>query len=444
MKSVLCLDLGASSGRAVIATYDNNNNLNLQEVHRFPTKTLLENEKTYWDFSYILKEIKFGIKKALEIDENIQSIGIDTWGCDYGWLDRDGNLLRNPRSYRTPMEEKILQEVHEKISMEDHYEICGNGHFSFNSIYQLYYDINYENILENGAQEFLFMPNLIFYHLTGKKIWEYTIASTSGLLNAQERNWSKTIFQKLNLPWKIKEELTYPNSTNYPLTEEIKKELNLNKNIEVVCVPGHDSACAILSTKLNEETGYLINGTWSLLGIETDRAITNSLGIKKGLVNEGSARNKIRFMSMIVGTWLLQSLRNQWREQGENIDFEDFPILGKRSSLEEYIEITEEFLNCKNMESLIKNKYFEKYNQEINSKEDILKITYNSLGNKYKESLELIKSLSNRNINNIVLLGGGNQDSFLIETIEKYLECPISLGPIEASVTGNALMQLKK
>ena len=441
MKSVLCLDLGASSGRAIIVT--NNNCLELNEVHRFPTKTLNKNGKIYWDLPYILNEIKIGIKKALKENSNIQSLGIDTWGCDYGWLDENGQLFRNPRSYRTCIPQKVIDEVHNKISLEEHYNICGNGHFAFNSIYQLYYDIKYENILESGAKEFLFMPNLILYYLTGEKVWEYTIASTSGLLNAENRDWSKTIFQKLEIPSTIKGELTHPGTTSYFLKDEILKELDISQNIPIVCVPGHDSACAVIGANLDNNSAYLINGTWSLLGVELSKTITDLVGLKKGLVNEGSLEKKIRFMSMTIGTLPLQSLRNQWKKENENIDFKDFSNLAKNSILNNHIEITEEFLITSDIENLIKDKYFKKYRCVINSKEDILRIIYNSLGNNYRESLELIKTLSNKEINNVVLLGGGNQDSFLIEIIRKSFDCSIIIGPIEASVTGNALIQFK-
>ena len=148
-------------------------------------------------------------------------------------------------------------------------------------------------------------------------------------------------------------------------------------------------------------------------------------------------------MSMTIGTLPLQSLRNQWKKENEDIDFKDFSNLAKNSILDNHIEITEEFLNTTDIENLIKDKYFKKYHSVINSKEDILRIIYNSLGNNYRESLELIKTLSNKEINNVVLLGGGNQDSFLIEIIKKSFDCSITIGPIEASVTGNALAQFK-
>lgn len=441
MGSVLCFDLGASSGRAIIARYKQDN-LELKEIHRFSTETLKEDEKTYWNFNHIMNEIKIGIKKALKEDSEIESIGIDTWGCDYGWLDENGDLLRNPRSYRTEIPDNVIQEVHKKISSEEHYEICGNAYFNFNTIYQLYYDINYEKILSKGAQKFLFIPNLIYYSLTGEKLWEYTIASTSGLLDAKNKKWSNTIFDKLGIPSEIKGDITYPGEFKSSLKKEIVEELKINRKIDVSLIAGHDSACAVIGAPLRKNSAYLINGTWSLLGIENERAIINTIGREKGLVNEGSLNKKIRFMSMIIGTWILQKLRSEWKESGENIDFKDFEGLASQSNIEGEIEITEEFLTTNNMERLIKKEYLKKYKTSVEEKKDILKIAYNSLGNRYRESLNLIEKLSKKEIGNIVLLGGGNQDKFLIKTIKEYLKLPIELGPIEASVTGNALVQL--
>ena len=441
MGSVLCFDLGASSGRAIIARYKQDN-LELKEIHRFSTETLKEDKKTYWNFNHIMNEIKIGIKKALKEDNDIESIGIDTWGCDYGWIDKNGNLLRNPRSYRTEIPDKVIQEVHRKISSEKHYEICGNAYFNFNTIYQLYYDINYEKILSKGAQEFLFIPNLIYYKLTGKKIWEYTIASTSGLLDAKNKKWSNVIFDKLELPLEIKGDITYPGEFMFSLKKEIMEELKITKKINVTLIAGHDSACAVIGAPLGESSAYLINGTWSLLGIENDKAITDSIGYKKGLVNEGSLNKKIRFMSMMIGTWILQKLRSEWKESGENIEFKEFERLVSQSKISGEIDITEKFLTPDNMENLIKEEYLKKYKIQVEEKKDILKIAYNSLGNRYKESLDLIEKLSEKEIKNIVLLGGGNQDNFLIKTIKEYLNLPVELGPIEASVTGNALVQL--
>lgn len=442
MSSVLCFDLGASSGRGVIVT-EIDNNYKMQEIHRFTTKTKKINSKIYWDFNYILQEIKIGIEKAFKINSSIKSIAFDTWGCDYGWLDENGNLLRDPRSYREPISKDIIDKVHSLISFKEHYKICGNGHFNFNTIYQLYYDIHKEKILEKKGKEFLFIPNLIFYFLTGKKLWEFTIASTSGLLNIDERNWSKEIFKRLNFPENIKGGISKCENISYPLKKSLVEKLGLKKDILVTLAPGHDSACAVVGAPLNEKSAYLINGTWSLLGIEHSHSITNSLAMEKSLVNEGSIKNKIRFMSMNIGTWLFQKLKDEWKGKGEVFTYTDFQNLAKKSNTDFYLSIDTSYLTTEDMEEKIKKHYFEKYSINIKEKSDILKVIYNSLGNTYKEAFNLIKNLSKKEIDNIVLLGGGNQDKLLIETIKKSLNIPVIIGPIEASILGNAYVQFE-
>lgn len=440
MKSVLSFDLGASSGRAIIVNMQDYN-FTLDEIHRFPNNILQCEEQIFWDFENILHEIKIGIKKALEKNPNIDSIGIDTWGCDYGWLDRDGNLLRNPRSYRTNISQEIIDEVHNKINLERLYEINGNAYFNFNSIYQIYSDINREKIFQNGGKEILFMPNLILYFLTGEKSWEYTIASTSGLLNAKERNWSQEIFEKLEIPFEIKGEISYPGEKSFYLKKEIQEELQLDKPIKVSLIAGHDSACAVIGAPLKNKSSYLINGTWSLLGIESEEPFTDKIGIKSGIVNEGSIDKKIRFMAMIIGTWLLQKLKQEWNETGDNIGYKDFDMLVRQSNLDGEIEIDSEFIFPASMEKLICEKYEKKYKKSISKKQDILKIVYNSLGNQYKQAKDLIETLTDNKLEELVMVGGGVQDKYLIETVKRYINLPIVLGPVESSVIGNAIVQ---
>lgn len=440
MSSVLCFDLGASTGRAIIVT-KLNKQLKLEEIHRFSTNIIENNNIYFWDFQHILKQIKIGIKKAVEKDKNIKSIGFDTWGCDYGWIDDKGKLLENPRSYRTGISNKIIDEVHKKISFEKHYKICGNGYFNFNTIYQIYYDVKKKNILKKGAKQFLFIPNLIFYYLTGKKLWEYTIASTSGLLDASTRKWSDYIFETLEIPKNIKGEISYPKDIFFPLKDSICKELKLEKNLNVTLVAGHDTACAVIGASLKHNSAYLINGTWSLLGVENDKAITDLIGIKNGIVNEGGLNKKIRFMSMMIGTSIFQKLKKDWSNQKILMSFEEFSSLARKSDIKDEIEIDSDFLYPKNMENLIKQKYFEKYSRNLEDKKDILKLVYNSLGKKYKSSLELIESLIEKDITNIILLGGGNKDKMLVETIKKYIDKKIIIGPVESSVIGNAFVQ---
>lgn len=440
-KNVLCFDLGASSGRGIIAE-ELDGKLNLEEIHRFPNNIIEKEDGVYWDFDHLMREIKEGIKKAVKKIPEIASIGIDTWGCDYGWLKENGELLREPRCYRTEIPQEIIEEVHAHIPLEKLYSINGNAYFNFNSIYQIYNDVKSEKILELGGKEILFMPNLIFYHLTGIKTWEYSIASTSGLLNARERNWSKEIFEKLGIKNEIVGEIYHPSSFSHKLSDEIKRELGIEQDIEVSLVAGHDSACAVVGAPLKSESGYLINGTWSLLGVENGHPITDPTGIEKGIVNEGSVNRRIRFMNMMIGMWTLQRLKKEWNDEGMNIGFGDFKAFAETSKEEGHLEIDADFTYPENMENLIREKFQKIYGYELGGKEDVLRVAYNSMGNRYAEAVKLIEELSGRKIQELVLVGGGIQDKFLVDTVAKYTELPIVLGPIEASVVGNAIMQL--
>ena len=188
-KGTLAFDFGSSSGRLILGVLDEGNNkISIKEIHRFENKSVVLNKNEYWDFLYLFNELKAGLKKAsLEKDVEIVSLGIDTWGVDYGWIDEDGDLLYNPICYRDQRTESIINEVHSKISKFDLFKESGNQFYPFNTLYQIYYDIYEKKILEKGAKKFLFLPNLFAYYLTGKESWEYTIASTSGLLNSKSK-----------------------------------------------------------------------------------------------------------------------------------------------------------------------------------------------------------------------------------------------------------------
>lgn len=439
-KSVLCFDLGASSGRGIIVKVKERK-FKLEEMHRFPNNIIQKEGDVYWDYKHLMREIKQGIKKAMEKDPAIASIGIDTWGCDYGWLKEDGELLREPRCYRSEIPQELIDEVHAHIPLERLYSINGNAYFNFNSIYQIYHDIKNEKILEQGAKELLFMPNLIFYHLTGFKTWEYSIASTSGLLDARNRDWSEEIFEKLGLRREIVGEIYHPSTFSHKLSDEIKRELGIERDIQISLIAGHDSACAVIGAPLKDKSGYLINGTWSLLGVENEEPITDPVGIEKGIVNEGSVNKRIRLMNMVIGMWTLQRLKKEWNEEGMEIGFENFQTMAKSSDETGYLEIDSDFTYPESMERLIVEKFERKYGRRLSTKEEILKVAYNSMGNRYAEAVKLIENLSSRKIEELVLVGGGIQDGFLVDTVSKFTELPIVLGPVEASVVGNAIMQ---
>ena len=440
--SLLSIDLGSGSGRAIVASY-NNEAFSLNEVHRFPNEIIKDNNKLYWNIDYLFSNVKLSIKKAFEFEPNIESIAIDTWGCDYAWIDKNGDMLANPRSYKEEIDKSIIDKVHSIIPLDDLYQINGNAYFNFNSIYQIYKDIHIDKVIESGAAKFLFMPNLFFYLLTGEYTWEYTISSTSGLMDTRKRDWSTAIFEKLSLPENIKGGIVMPGEKKCPLKKEIFDEMGLKGNIPfVVSVAGHDTASAVVGLNITSNKAYLLNGSWSLFGIEVDEPVTDKHGVKRALVNEGSFNSSIRYMKMFLGTWLLRAIKEDYERLGQKYSYDDICEYAKKSSENAFVDIDDEFIYPDSMILLFKDRYRKKYNKEILSTEDICRLAYNSLGNLYRLAVTDIESTSNTKIDSIIVGGGGTKDDLLLQIIADSTERKIEIGITEASVLGNAIVQL--
>lgn len=432
MVGILSIDLGASSGRVMLSRYSKEKKLlKIEEIHRFKTLSSTINNIEYWNILYIIEEIKLGIKKAKEIkDLKIESLAIDTWGVDIAWLDENNNLVSNPICYRDNRTEKIVDEVHNIISKEELFKITGNQYFPFNTIYQVYYDIHINKVLNKGAKRFLFLSNLLGYFLTGNIAYEYTIASTSSMLNKETKTWDRDIFNKLNIPTSVVGEIKNPGTC-----------LGTYEGIKVLLTAGHDSASAIVSANISSENdSYIINGTWSIIGKELNEAITSDEAYKFNIVNEGSVENRIRTLKMIPGLFLLQKIREKL-----NIEFQEFSNLVKKSSISEniYVDLeNQRFLHTKDIFKELDKACIEKgYDFERNNS-NYIKIAYNSLVKQYIKSIEDLDNITKRKTKRIILLGGGIQDKYLVDTLKENLNVEIILGQIEASSIGNAIMQL--
>ena len=443
-KGTLAFDFGSSSGRLILGVLDEGNNkISIKEIHRFENKSVVLNKNEYWDFLYLFNELKAGLKKAsLEKDVEIVSLGIDTWGVDYGWIDEDGDLLYNPICYRDQRTESIINEVHSKISKFDLFKESGNQFYPFNTLYQIYYDIYEKKILEKGAKKFLFLPNLFAYYLTGKESWEYTIASTSGLLNSKSRAWSGDIFEKLKIPKENKGEIKESGTILGEIKREIIEELGIN-NMEVILTASHDSAAAAAGAPLkNKNSLYIINGTWSLLGIESEMSVLTEEAFRNNIINEGGVNKTVRVLKMIPGLWILQQLRKNFSERNLNIGYEKFGEMAKSSNIDSFVNLEDErFLYTKNMEKEIKKYCIETKQIIPETEEDLLRTAYNSLKKEYKKGIDTIKKITNINFEDFIAIGGGIQDKFLCQEVANELGREIRTGPIEASAFGNIITQ---
>jgi len=448
-KAVLAFDYGASSGRLVLGILnEDTKKIELKEMHRFKNCSVKLNQYEYWDFPYLYNELKEGLKKvfskeSIVTSENIEvlGLGVDTWGVDYGWIDERGELLSLPICYRDTRTEEVFEEVHSKVSLEEIFNETGVQFYSFNSVYQIFYDIHKRKVLEKGAKQLQFMPNLFAYFLTGKKSWEYTISSTSGMVNIDNKKWSKKIFEKLDIPESIVGDIEHGGQVLAPLKETIQKELGI-KPLNVILTASHDSAAAIAGAPLVENSLYVINGTWSIIGFESDVPVVNEEAFKNNIVNEGGIEKKARVLKMIPGLWILQQLKKIFNEKNIDIDYSDFGNMAKKSNLISFVDLeNERFLHAEKMDMEIKE-YCRETGQEVpETDEDLLRVAYNSLKKQYNKSIKELEKLVGNEFTSIIAIGGGIQDKFLCQEISDETNRVIKAGPIEASAFGNIITQ---
>ena len=448
-KAVLAFDYGASSGRLVLGILnEDTKKIELKEMHRFKNCSVKLNQYEYWDFPYLYNELKEGLKKVFSKEsvvtsENIEvlGLGVDTWGVDYGWIDERGELLSLPICYRDTRTEEVFEEVHSKVSLEEIFNETGVQFYSFNSVYQIFYDIHKRKVLEKGAKQLQFMPNLFAYFLTGKKSWEYTISSTSGMVNIDNKKWSKKIFEKLDIPESIVGDIKHGGQVLAPLKETIQKELGI-KPLNVILTASHDSAAAIAGAPLVENSLYVINGTWSIIGFESDVPVVNEEAFKNNIVNEGGIEKKARVLKMIPGLWILQQLKKIFNEKNLDIDYSDFGNMAKKSNLISFVDLeNERFLHAEKMDMEIKA-YCRETGQEVpETDEDLLRVAYNSLKKQYNKSIKELEKLVGNEFTSIIAIGGGIQDKFLCQEISDETDRVIKTGPIEASAFGNIITQ---
>lgn len=442
MSNFLAFDFGASSGRAILVKIEKDY-IDMKEIHRFPNEPVFLGDKYVWDFPRLLNETKTALKKVVASGTKITSIGIDTWGVDYGLLDKDNNLIGMPMHYRDERNYEGVKEVEKKIDLESLYLRTGISNNTFNTAFQLVGDRLKRNTILENSDSLLFMPDLFAYYLTNEKKNEFTIASTSGLLDMKNRTWDKELINALGIPENIFNDIIEPGETYGYLTDEVMDETGMDK-VPVIAIGGHDTASAVAGTPFkNKGNAFLSSGTWSLLGLEIDSPIISEETFKASLTNEGGVGNKIRLLKNINGTWLLQQLRKNWCEFHEEIGFPDIIREAKKYEDCTFKVNTNDprLMNTKNMIKSIKEYCIEHGQGEPTELGEIAMAIYNGLTSEYKATIEELEEISGREIPGINVVGGGIQDKFLCELTMKRTGKTLIAGPIEAAVLGNVMIQ---
>ncbi len=443
MDAYLAVDFGAGSGR-VIAGSIRQSTLILEEVHRFPNRHIRLGKHLYWDFLSLFEEMKNGIRQAVLKGYSIKSIGIDTWGVDFGLIDKNGNLLGNPVCYRDERTEGLPEELFDAASLPVHYAEAGIQVMPINTLYQLYSMKKSDDTRLEVADKLLFMPDLFSYYLTGVANNEYSIASTSELLDARTRSWNRALIDRLSLPQHIFGEIVMPGTIRGKVKREIREELGLSEEAEVIAVGSHDTASAVFAVPSteNRQNAFLSSGTWSLLGIETERPILSEEARKAGFTNEGGVGGKIRFLQNITGLWMLQKLIAQWSERGEQTDYDFLITAAEETSIASVIDVDDKaFQNPADMEIAIADYCQTRHLQIPVSQGEYVRCILQSLARRYKLAVEQLNRLISKPIEELHIVGGGCKNRLLNRLTAEALGIPVYAGPVEATAIGNILVQ---
>lgn len=440
----LAFDFGASSGRLILSKYDGGK-IELEEIHRFTNDPVRIGKNFYWDTFRLYHELKTGLKKVASKKIPITSLAIDTWGVDYGLIDKEGNLIGNPVNYRDDRTIGVIDEVDKIVPLKEVYASTGIQFMNFNTVFQFYADKKMRPDIYEKADKFLMMPDLFNYFLTGKMYNEYTNASTGQLLDAKERFWDLDLIKKLGLRTDLFCELIKPGTIVGELIDEVVKETGLS-GVKVIAVGSHDTASAVAGTPFEEENAaFLSCGTWSLLGMEIDEPVLTEDSYQYNYTNEGGVEGKIRLLKNINGLWIMQNLRKNWCEFEAEVSFPDIIKASREATRKDFIidPNDQRFTAPYNMmEEVIA--YCEENGQgKPKGLGEIAMAIYNGLTNEYKITVANLEVITGKTIPCINMVGGGIQDQLLCELTANATGKKVVAGPIEGSVLGNVVMQLK-
>ena len=442
LKRILAFDFGASSGRAMLGRFDGRK-IELEEVHRFSNDPVMVGKTLYWDVLRQFFEIKQGLVKSKAFGP-IDSLGIDTWGVDFGLLDRDGRLLDNPIHYRDLHTQGAMDQVFAQVPRREVYDRTGIQFMNFNTLFQLAaLKAKRPDLLER-ADAMLHMPDLFIYFLTGVRQTEYTIASTGQMLNPCTGEWDEELIAKLGLPLHILQEIVLPGTRVAPLSEAICSELGVQP-IPVTAVGSHDTASAVVAVPATQpDFVYISSGTWSLMGIESSTPVINDLAYEYQFTNEGGYGQTTRFLKNIMGLWLIQESRRQWQREGLEISFADMEKAALACEpFKSLIDADAEILSTPgDMPGRIRELCRASGQPVPETMGEVVRCIYESLALKYRVTKDKIEKMTGRQYPDLHVVGGGTKDGLLSQFTANATGSRVIAGPIEATALGNIAVQL--
>jgi rhamnulokinase len=441
----IAVDLGAESGRVMLGRVAEGR-LSLEQIHRFGNGPVEEAGTLRWDFDRLLSEIKAGIGRAAkQAGDSVGGIGVDTWGVDFGLLGADGELLEKPYHYRDSRTNGMLDRAFMLMPKRQIYDNTGIQFMQLNSLYQLLAMRLTKSAALIRAKRLLFMADLFSYFLCGRAFGEYTLASTSQMMDMNTGRWSQRIFEKLALPKAIMPQLVMPGTIIGKLTDEIAEEIGCEQ-IPVIAIGSHDTASAVLGAPgAGERWAYLSSGTWSLMGVELPHAIIDDKTFGYEFTNEGGVENTIRLLKNIMGLWLVQECKRQWQREGQDLSY------GELAKMAAAAKPFFGYVNCDNADFLAPGDMPGRINKCLadtgqrptQDKGQMVRLILESLALKYRSVLDAIEDVTGRKIDVLHVVGGGIQNELLCQFTADALGRKVVAGPIEATASGNILMQAR-
>ena len=435
MKYCLAIDIGASSGRHIVG-YKNDGVIECEEMYRFSNGMDNVDGHLVWDTDRLFSEVKEGIRRSLEKYPDISSVSIDTWGVDYVLM-RGDTEVKPTYAYRDRRTDESIDAVHAIIPFEQLYSITGIQFNKFNTVYQLYAD-KLAGRLE-GVTSFLMIPEYLMYKLTGVMCKEYTDATTGALLNSESGEFDSTIIDKLGFPKEMFGKLNQPGTLVGRFTDEIAREVG--GNMDVVLCPTHDTAAAVEAIDMTTDSPYVSSGTWSLLGVKTESAITDEKSRLSGYSNEGGVGYN-RYQKNITGMWIVQSLR---RELCPDTDYNEIARMAQSSSCESIFDVNDDaFMAPESMKDAIADYIKARGGAVPETDADYFSAAYHSLAYGYKVAIDDLENNTGRQYSEIYIVGGGAKNDYLNHLTECYTYKRVVALPIEATSIGNLKTQLKR
>ena len=439
-RRLLAFDLGASNGRAVMGAFDGGT-IALSEIHRFDNPMIEQNGLYYWDALGLYRNLKESFLRLKQDGIEADCFGIDTWGVDFGLLDRNGALLGNPRCYRNGTETGMAN-VHAIVPQQTLFSNTGIASMPFNTVYQLFARVQENDPALESAKTLLFSPDLYGYFFTGEQRTEYTIATTSMLYDGEQRKWDTETMYKLGIPSRVFTDVDFAGTLRGKLRGAVADELGISR-VPFAAVGSHDTASAVAAIPGEGSFAFCSSGTWSLFGVESEKPVKTQAVYDANFSNEGTVQGTFRLLKNIMGLWLVQECRRDWQKQGKFLSYDEIDEQAKASKgLVSIIDSDDpSFYAAGNMQKKIQA-YCERTHQPVpQTVGEVARCIYDSLALKYRFALETLEAYRGERIERLNIVGGGTKNKLMNQLAADATGRLVVAGPVESACVGNLLMQ---